>query len=307
MQSRCRKIVFISILTIFCSSFSAFAQMTSTNFQIVWDEFNSGGGETSSSASYELRDSVSGSASTRTEGTAYDLDAGYRASIYDRVADFEIFMQDRSSQVAATLLAGQVVTVTTTSGFSVGQMIALISNEGGSQIEAIGKITNIDTILNKITTDAWQVGAGGAPSIDGSNDYVYALDSSSISLGTLSTSIVATALVAWEVSAEVSDGYSVYIYEDQGLTNGTDTITDVSDGTVTAGVSEYGARSSDTSLSSTFDTQDTAITTTLEQVGSRSDVSFDSRDFLTLKTAISGLESAGSYSHTLTLIYVGDY
>ncbi|OGL96498.1 hypothetical protein A2317_03660 [Candidatus Uhrbacteria bacterium RIFOXYB2_FULL_41_10] len=298
----------LALTTIFGLSFSVFATMTSTNYEIQWDEINAGGGEGSSSASYQLRDSVSSAAATRSDGTNYDLDSGYRAGIYDRVADFEIFLQDRSSQVSATIVTSTVVTVTSTSSFSTGQMIALVQSEGDGQIDATGKILSINSGLSQITVDAWNYGSGGMPSVDGNNDYVYELDASSVSFGTISDLTVTTSIIAWEVSAEVSDGYSVYVYENQDLTNGIDTITDVSDGTVSAGSREYGARSSDSSLAlSTFDTQDSAFTTALQQIGSRSAVSFDSRDYLTVKTSIDGFESDGLYSQTLTFIYVGDY
>jgi len=48
----------LALTTIFGLSFSVFATMTSTNYEIQWDEINAGGGEGSSSASYQLRDSV---------------------------------------------------------------------------------------------------------------------------------------------------------------------------------------------------------------------------------------------------------
>lgn len=308
MKFRCPCTSLIVIVFVFGFSFSVFSAMTSTNYQIQWDDINSGGDETASSSSYKLRDSVSTSSAVRSEGTNYDLDLGYRAGVYDRVANFQIFLQDRSSQVSATTVSSTVVTVTTTSSFSVGQMIALVQDEGEGQIDAIGKIISIDSGLNQLTVDEWNYGSGGMPSVGGVDDYVYILNATSVSLGTLSDLITTTSIVAWEVSAEVSDGYSVYVYENQDLTNGTDTITDVSDGTVTSGSREYGGRSSDSTLSlSTFDSQDSAFTSSMLQVGSRSDVGFSTRDYLTLKASINGFESEGTYSHTLSLIYVGDY
>ncbi len=307
MKLRGRFVAIICCFAVFCFAYSSFAQMTSTNYEIQWDSITAGGDDTSSSTSYILRDSVDFSAGSGTS-TNYGLNSGYRAGVYDRTAEFQIYLQDRSTQVATTAVAGQVVTLASTAGFSANQIIVLVQNEGASQVEAIGKVLSVDPILSQITTDAWQVGAGGIPTIDGSNDYIYILNSSAVSLGTLTTSAISTSLIAWEVSAEVDDGYSVYVYENNGLTNGTDTISDVSDGSVSAGSSEYGARASDTSLSlSSFDTQDTGITTSLQQVGSRSTEKFDTRDFITLKTAICGSETDGTYSHTLTLLYVGDY
>lgn len=307
MKLHGRFVAIVCCFAVFCFAYSSLAQMSSTNYEIQWDSITAGGDDTSSSTSYILRDSVDSSAGSGTS-TNYGLNSGYRAGVYDRTAEFQIYLQDRSSQVATTAVVGQVVTLASTAGFSANQIISLVQNEGASQVEAIGKVLSVDPILSQITTDAWQVGSGGMPTIDGSNDYVYILNSSSVSLGTLTTSAISTSLIAWQVSAEVDDGHSVYVYENSGLTNGTDTIGDVSDGSVSAGSSEYGARSSDTSLSlSSFDTQDTGITTSLQQVGSRSTEKFKSRDFITLKTAISGFETDGTYSHSLTLLYVGDY
>ena len=97
--------------------------------------------------------------------------------------------------------------------------------------------------------------------------------------------------------------------EDHDLQNADSVpIADVADGTVSVGAGEYGAISSDTSLaSSTFDTADTAITSALQQVASRSDNSFSTRDFLTLKVAPVSGQASGTYTQTLSLIYVGDY
>lgn len=282
---------------------TAFASMSSTNYRIDWDSVNAGGDSSSSSSSYILRDSIGEVGNGRSASSSYVFDAGYRAGVYDRVADFTIFLQDRSSQVGASALSGSVVTVTSTSGFSAGQMIAIVQNEGASQSAAVGEISSISG--SDLTVDAL---TGDSLTIDGSNDVVYRLNASSVSLGTLDTDIVSTSIIAWEGTADVDDGFSVYIAEDQNLTDGTGTIADVSDGSVSAGTSEYGARSSDASIaSSTFDTQDTAITSTPTVIATQTGTSFSERGFLTLKVAISGSQSVGSYSQTLTVLYVGDY
>jgi hypothetical protein len=77
---------------------------------------------------------------------------------------------------------------------------------------------------------------------------------------------------------------------------------------VTAGSSEYGGRSSDATLaSSTFDTQDTAFTTDPALVASVDAHPFLSIGFVTLKASVSGSQAGGSYSQTLTAIFVGEY
>jgi len=281
----------------------AHGQMSSTNYRIDWDAVNAGGDSSSSSSSYILRDTVGTAASGASTSSTYSLDAGFRGGVYDRVVDFSVFLQNRATQVAATALSGTTVTVTSASGFSVSDLIAIVQNEGASQSAAIGQITAIAG--SNITVDAL---SGDSLSIDGSNDLVYRLDATSLSLGTLDSSFVSTSIVAWESTNDVDDGFSVYLFEDGDLSDGSDTIADVLDGTVTAGSSEYGARSSDTTISSsTFDTQDTAITSTPVAVGTDAATSIQVRQFLTLKVAIDDSQTSGTYSQTLTVLYVGDY
>ncbi len=96
--------------------------------------------------------------------------------------------------------------------------------------------------------------------------------------------------------------------EDDNLSSGANDIDDVGDGSVTVGSEEYGAISSDSSLSaSTFDTADTAFTTSFQDIADESDVSFESRNFLELKAAIDGSTEDGSYSQTLTFILSGNF
>lgn len=279
--------------------------MTSTNYEIRFDNFGSGGEDTSSSSSYLLRDSVGGTSSQGSSSSSYQLNSGYRAGIFDRSVDFTLFIQDKSSQVAATSRAGNTVGVTSTAGIAVGDMVVVIQDEGESQVEAIGEV--ISVAPSDFTVDAFTARTT-LPTIDGTNDLVYVLDGSVISLGTLTDSIVATGIIGWEADVETDDGYSVYIYEDTDLNSGGEVIPDVMDGTVTAGDSEYGGRSSDGSLSdSLFDAEDTAFTTSFQQIGSRGGYEFASRDFLTIKAAVNDTQDGGTYSHNLTVIYVGDY
>lgn len=283
------------------------AQMSSTNYEIRFDSLNFGSSDSSSSASYGLRSNIGVGLSDRSSSSSYILSSGYREGIYDPVADFDIFVQSMDTQTGAISLSSNTVTIADPSGYAVGEMIVVIQDEGASQYAAFGKISSISG--SDLIVDFW-TNSGSAPVIDGTNDYVYELTSTTISLGALVDSVVTTSIVAWEVNFDADDGYSVYVSEDTNLQDASATysISDVSDGSVTAGSSEYGAISSDSSLSlSTFDTQDTAFTTSLQQVGSRSDNAMISRDFLTIKTAISSSQNVATYYHSLTFVYVGDY
>ncbi len=303
-----KRFIAIALVFVLLSAISAqqvFAVMSSTNYKIENDVLGSGGSDVGSSASYLLRDSIGGISSQGSESASYQVNSGLRQGIYDQIASFSLHFQDRATQVGATALAGTTVTVSTVAGMSVGDMVMIVQDEGAAQVTAMARITSIsdpDIILDSLATN------GTTPVINGANDYVYVADGSSLSFGTLNTALLSTAVVGWEVDAEQDEGYSIYVYDDGDFTNGTDTVPDVADGSVTVGSSEYGARSSDTSLSeSTFDTQDAAITENFQQVASRATGEFDSRDFLTLKASISNSQPGGNYASELTVVYVGDY
>ena len=306
MDSRLKKVISL-VLALFSALYSnaVFAAMTSTNYQIQWDEFSSGGGN-GSSASYRVRDSTgSSTASGRATSITYGIDQGFRAGVYDPVVDFVPYVQDRGTQVAATAFSSNTVAVTTAAAFSTGDWIVIIQDEGASQVAAMGQISGI--VGTDITIRSSY--SGSTPVIDGSTDMVYRMTQVATStLGTLATSAVTTQIIGWVASADVTQGFGVYAFTDGELRAGSDILAGVADGAVTAGSSEYGARSSDASLAtSTFDTQDTAFSTTPALVGSTSASSFSNSGFLTLKAAISSSQTGGSYAQTLTTVFVGDY
>jgi hypothetical protein len=302
--------IYSLILAIFCvfRADSVLADMTSANYQIQWDEISSGGGF-SSSATYGLRDSAgTGSAGAAATSASYGITPGFRSGVYDDVIRFTPYVQDSSSQVAAVSATSgpfNEVTITTTAGFSVGSYILVVQNEGANQVSVMGQVTAVGATTLGIRSNY----AGTAPTIDGSNDYVYLMNSSAaMGLGTLSSSTVATHTIGWVSTSDVDDGYSVYMFSGSELISGSDIIPGVADGTVTAGSSEYGGRSSDTSLAtSTFDTQDTAFTTDPALVASVASHPFLSIGFVTLKASIESAQAGGSYAQTLTAIFVGEY
>ncbi|MBI4591914.1 hypothetical protein HY733_00485 [Candidatus Uhrbacteria bacterium] len=278
--------------------------MSSTNFEIRWDTVNTGGSDTASSTSYLLRDTSEAGVSGSGSSTSYQVTQGYRSGIDDQIITFEVYSQTTASGRAATALSGLTVTADTT-GISVNMLIAVVQNLGESQVAAIGRVASIGG--GTISVDAWKDG-GTFPTIDGTNDYMYPLTSSSVAFGTLSTSSVSTALLAFEVSAANDNGYVVQVVEDGNLRSGSNDIDDVTDGSVSTGLEEYGARSSDTSLSSsTFDTADTAITSTFSDVATESSAIFENRGFLSLKVAINQPTTEGSYSQILSLIASGNF
>ncbi len=286
-----------------CTAFVQ-AEMTSTNYEIRWDTFSTGGSDTSTSSTYLLRDSVDGSAASRSSSSSYTLSSGYREGINDQIITFDVQVQDRGDERPVSSLSGNTIT-TSVSGISVSDYVVLVQDKGASQVAAVGKVVSVGA--SSIVVDSLTNG-GSAPTIDGTNDYLYQMDASAINLGTLSSSVFSTGIISMEVSVSNDNGYVVQIFEDGDLRSGGDVITDVSDGSVTLGVTEYGGRSSDTSLSSTtFDTADTAITTTYQDVVTESAASFSSRNFITLKASIAAGATSGSYSQTLSFIASGNF
>lgn len=284
----------------------AMAEMASTNYQIRWDSLTEGGSDTSTSANYGIHDSVGGAALGNSNSTNYQVDSGYRAGLFDQVITFDVLLQNTTSSYTVTSRSGLTVSMTNTSGISVGQYIVLVQDLGASQVSAIGKVTSIVTNTS-VTVDSWSDN-GTTPTIDGANDVLFLLNGSSVSLGQLESSIVSTAIVGYEVNADLASGYSVQVLAGGTFTSGSYVIPNVTDGTVTAGVEEYGARSSDTSIAtSTFDTQDDAITTTAQDVTTESAKKFQDRHFLTLKASrVTGTPS-GTYAQTITLIASGNF
>lgn len=276
------------------------AEMSSTNYRIRWDTLSAGGSDTSASATYGLRDTVGGVGIGGSSSTNYQDVAGYRAGVDDEIVAFEVLSQVAASEVAATSLAGTTVAVASVVGYSAGDFIAVVQDKGASQVTAIGKIAT--TGVGNFTVDAWANG-GSTPAVDGTNDYVYRLSGATVSLAELNTSTVTTAIIGFNVTAAIDGGYSVQVVSDGLLRSATNNVNDVADGTVTAGAEEYGARSSDTTVSgSTFDSQDTAFSTTYQPVIDVTSASFEQRTFLTLKAAMSASTPNDTYSQVLSLI-----
>lgn len=294
----------IVIVGFFGTTLRADAQMTSTNYEIRWDTVGNGGDDTSSSASYILRDTVGSTAVGQGTSGSYDLRAGYRQGVFDQVIDFSFFAQDSSVLNEATSVVGTTISCDT-GDFVVGDMVALIQDLGDGQVSAIGKIVSIGA--GSVTVDSLQDG-GTAPAIDGTNDFVALLEGTATNLGTLAVTDVSTTIIGMNVWAEVDGGYVIQVAADGDLSDGVDTIDAVADGDVTAGEEEYGGRSSDTTLAgSTFDSVDTAFTTSFQDIVDASAAGYDDRSFLTLKAAIDTNTDGGNYDQALTIIISGNY
>ncbi|HBP00506.1 MAG: hypothetical protein UU48_C0003G0064 [Candidatus Uhrbacteria bacterium GW2011_GWF2_41_16] len=280
------------------------AEMSSSNFQIKWDTISQGGSENASSASYRLYDTVGNIGAGSSSGSTFNLQAGYRAGVFDQTILFNVLSQVTSSERAAMNLVGNIIT-TDPSGLIVGNLVALIQDKGQTQVAAVGQITSIG--VGTVTIDEFADG-GTLPTIDGTNDVVYLLEGETLDFQELTDTEVKTAIIGMEVSTDVVGGYTVQVFDDGNLRIGTEEISDVLDGSVTVGQTEYGGRSSDTTISdSTFDTQDTGFTTDFQTVVEKNEASFSDRHFMTLKASISSAVENGTYSHALSFIISGNF
>jgi hypothetical protein len=298
------RITTFALVGIFVYASVSHAQMTSTNYQIRWDSISTGGSDTSSSASYELRDSLGHSGGEQSTSTNYRLNSGYRSGIFDQIITFDLLIQNLSTAKATTAYAGNTITADP-SGISVNDYILLVQNLGGSQVAGVGRVTAVGAGI--ITIDTLATGAS-TPTIDGTNDYIYRLNGSTIGFGDLDTDTISTAIIAFEVTAVNDNGYVVQVFEDGNLRDGSDEIDDVTDGSVSADREEYGAISSDTSIAdNTFDTDDTAITTTATSITTQSSSAYNDRHFVTMKLSIDDSTPDGSFGHVISLIASGNF
>lgn len=291
------------LVTIFFSAFFIFGTayaMDSTNYKILWDSVNSGGEDTSSSTNYQLRDTIGEQATGISSSTNYEIRAGYRQGITDpTVLTFNIGTQENATQTtwSAFSNAGKTVDVASVANYSVGNFIAVVENEGLSQIVAIGKIADITGTT--ITVDKWE---GSPSSISatpaGGDDYVYRLEGSAVSFGTLTSATANTSLTHTSFLSNAENGYTLYVNTNGGLvTAGSATIAPVTDGEVTTGSEEYGARVFGTTATSTG--SDFELSTSTRAIQESTTFADDDRIVLVYKISISSFTAAGAYSQNV--------
>lgn len=219
------------------------AAMNSSNFQIPWDTVADGGAETSTSTNYGLRDTLGNQGAGTSTSANYGLAAGYRVADVGPVLSLIVRSQENSTQTSWTAFndGGNTVTVASAASFAVGDYIAVVENLGFSQRTAVARITGIVGLI--VSVDSWSgdnalisaVAAGG-------NDFVYRLSSTSATFGSVTSTVENTNTALTSVLSDAPSGFSIYVQANQVLRNASlQPINTVTDGTVTAGVEEYGA------------------------------------------------------------------
>lgn len=281
--------------------------MTSTNYAINFDSINSGGRDDATSTNYALRDTIGEQATGDSTSTNYQIRAGYRTGdAASSALSFSIGTQQNATKVAYSAFSTSTLTVTvaSTAGYSTGSLIAVVENEGLSQVIAIGKITAISPTV--LTVDAWE----GSPNLlsaspSGGDDFVYQAAGENADLGTLASS-GKTSLTATQVSSDAANGVTVYVNDDGDLRSSTSTaIVNVSDGSVTAGSEEYGFHMYGTTATSTG--QDYPFATSTRAIQLFGTTALDQRVALIYKIAIGPATPGGDYSHIVYYTLTANY
>ena len=147
-----------------------------------------------------------------------------------------------------------------------------------------------ETSASFTTSSSYIIHGGFQGSEQGSLSLTFS--ASAVGLGSLTTGAVASGSSIATITTDSATGYSLSI----GSVSGS-SLASVSDGTVTAGVEEYGVAVSGTD--SAFVT-DQGVTAGLVLASFNAPVN-NSQTTLTFKAAISGASSAGAYSQTVTI------
>ncbi len=135
--------------------------------------------------------------------------------------------------------------------------------------------------------------------------FTFVLSSNTCALGVLTSSSVASCNYNVTTTTNSEDGYATTIIEDGDLRDGSSSITDVADGTVTAGATEYGIGLTGTDRSFT---DERAITGTAQTIAADTSGPISAQAVtVTHKASITSAVLAGAYSHTVTLISTGTF
>ncbi len=301
-----RKSLFL-VFALFLISGTAYA-MTSTNYQIPWDNINTGGFDFATSTNYSLNDTV-GDISGVGTSTNFNLSAGYRAAELEAILSMTIRSQNQAVQTTYSAFSdgANTVTVGSAAGFSVGDLISVVENEGFAELVAIGKITDITGTT--ITVDDWDGEPGSLSAIPaGGDDIVFLMNVNAVNLGNVTSTEENVAVVASSIETDAPNGYTVYIQPDQLLQNGSaTTITVVTDGAVSLGSEEYGAENIGSTALNTG--TDLGVTTTQRaiQTSGADTGSVPDKIAMLYKLAITAATGPGTYTQTIFYTLTANY
>lgn len=274
-----------------------FGAMSSGHYQINWDDLSAGGGEQATSSNYGMSDTIGGTAIGSSASERYQVKAGYRVGQDDLLA-LHVYMHGSSAGVAYTALntTEKTVTVTSASDFLVGDLVAIVENVGFAQKTLVGKVVSIGGSVLTLDAMSGSVGMSGSPT--GGNDFVYLLDGSSASFGTLAAGAEQVMTGALGVQSTVGTGYTVYVQTDQPLQSVSHTMTAVADGAVSTGSEEYGYTATGTRSVLTEDVPLTTAQTAVQSSAGPSSA-LDDRVGVMYKLSVTASTPAGSYAQSV--------
>lgn len=296
-------LLIFTLSALFCHTLLA---MSSANYYINWDSINIGGSDFSSSTNYYMSDSIGQTVSGLTTSTNFDLYGGYRIPDFGGFyLEFNVKAQLDASKIAYTVFDNNnlQVTLNDSSGYAVGDHIVVVENLGPNELIAIGKIENIS--VNTLTVDKWEGdNAVMSASPSGNDDWVYKMQGNELELGTLTTSGVKTGVSILEVYTGASNGYSVTMAEDGNLRYGPFSISDVADGTVTAGSEEYGVETVGPTAVGSGDINIDSAGKTVQE--SNTAANFD-RVGIIYKASVDTATEGGAYEHTVSYYVTANF
>lgn len=292
---------------------TAMAAMSSSNYQVPWDSFVSGGLEQGSSAQYRLQDTIGGGFDgSDMSSAAYSARAGYRAGD-ERPLSFDIAVAPVGgisalySTVSVSAKTVTLISEADAGSFSAGDKIAVVENRGLSQLVLVGKVVSISGAV--ITVDRFDGDTGTVSSpVSAGSGHVLLLSGSTLSFGSVSAATASVATGWISVTSDVRSGYTVYAVANgrPSTTSGND-IDPVTDGAVTLGAEEYGIEYIGSRAATTGDV---ACTTTLLAVQSSTNVSGIPADRVAFsyKLSINAAQTqAGTYSQAVSFTLTPNY
>lgn len=297
-----------SVLCMFLLGSNVLA-MSSTNYWIPWDTVNSGGSDVGSSTNFSIHDSIGGNVVGTSTSANYQLSQGYRVPEEANTLSYIV----KSSNTAPTAysaftdgIAG-TVTVASAAGFSEGDLIAVVENEGFGQLVAVGFIQDITGTT--FTVDRFDGDGAGMSAVPaGGDDAVYRLNVNSFDFGTVSAGTEHTATVGTSVLTNISTGYSVYMQANQELQNASaQVMSEVTDGAVSTGSEEYGAEV--TGATAFGGGSDLGVTTTQRviQTSATASGSVSDKVAMIFKLSITASTNPGIYTQTVYYTLTANY
>lgn len=312
-SSLSRRAVALLVVTVFAVPLSALAEMSSTNYQIPWDTFVSGGLDHGGSEQYQASDSIGGGYDAiEMSSGSYAAQAGYRSGD-DRPLSFEVAMAPvggTSALYSSVSVSGktvQIVSSAQAAAFSPGDMIALVESPGLSQLVVVGKVVSIagpTVTVDRFDGDTSTISA--TPTAGSAR--VVLLSGSSMAFGSIAAGTPSIATGVLSVTSDVRSGYTVYAVADghPRTADGFD-VDPVTDGAVSAGSEEYGIEVAGARASTSGDAALSTTQITVQNSASRSATPAD-RVALIYKLSISAsLTQAGTYSQSVSFTLTPNY